>query len=222
MLNDVKDFVTVRVVFSKTGRARYISHLDLNRAMTRAVRRAALPIWYTEGFNKHPYLTFAAPLSLGYEGERETMDIRLEQDMPMDELVSRLNAVMPEGLRASAASPAVKKAGEVDRGVYRLTLNCPVDKVSALLAQDSILAQKRTKKKEWVSVELKPVLERSEGRLSEADEGTQWELTLPINSELSVNPSLVLAALREQQDLPDLTARVRRLRVLAKDGAEFL
>ncbi|MBQ9964192.1 MAG: DUF2344 domain-containing protein, partial [Clostridia bacterium] len=59
----------MRITFSKTGSARYISHLDLNRTMTRAVRRAGLPIWYTEGFNRHPYLTFAAPLSLGYEGE---------------------------------------------------------------------------------------------------------------------------------------------------------
>ena len=76
-MNDVKDFTTVRIFFSKSGRARYISHLDLNRTMTRAVRRAGLPIWYTEGFSRHPYLTFAAPLSLGFEGERETMDLRL-------------------------------------------------------------------------------------------------------------------------------------------------
>lgn len=221
MLNDVKDFVTVRVVFSKAGRARYISHLDLNRAMTRAVRRAELPIWYTEGFNKHPYLTFAAPLSLGYEGERETMDIRLKQEMPMDELVTRLDAVMPEGLHILTAAPAVKKAGEVDRGVYCLTLNCPASSVHALLAQESIPAQKRNKKKEWVSVELKPVLERSASQIVETEAGTQWVLTLPINSELSVNPSLVIAALRERQSLPTLVAQVRRLRVLAKDGTEF-
>ena len=88
MLNDVKDFITIRLVFSKTGKARYISHLDLNRAMIRAVRRARLPVWYTEGFNRHPYVTFAAPLSLGYEGMHETMDLRLEGEMPMGELVS--------------------------------------------------------------------------------------------------------------------------------------
>lgn len=84
-MNDVKDFRTVRVTFRKLGRARYISHLDVNRTMTRALRRAGLPVWYTEGFNRHPYLTFASPLSLGFEGERETMDIRLEGEMPLDE-----------------------------------------------------------------------------------------------------------------------------------------
>lgn len=221
-MNDVKDFTTVRIVFSKKGRARYISHLDLNRTMTRAVRRAGLPIWYTEGFNKHPYLTFAAPLSLGFEGERETMDLRLERDMPMDELVSRLDAVMPEGLRILDAAPAVKKAGEVACAVYRLTLNCPVEAVNSLLAQESITAQKRTKKKELVTVELKPVLDAAQGCVSECPEGTRWELTLPMGSELSVNPSLIVEALREQQRLPTLSAQVLRLRVLSKDGTEFV
>ena len=74
-MNEQKDFVTVRVLFSKTGRARYISHLDLNRAMTRAMRRAEIPLWYTEGFNRHAYLTFAAPLSLGTESVCERMDL---------------------------------------------------------------------------------------------------------------------------------------------------
>ena len=221
MLNDVKDFTTVRIVFSKTGRARYISHLDLNRTMTRAVRRAELPIWYTEGFNKHPYLTFAAPLSLGFEGERETMDLRLEHDMPMTELAARLDAVMPEGLHVLEAAPAVKKAGEVDRAVYRLTLNCSAEAVRSLLARDSVTAQKRTKKKELVTVELKPILDAAQSVITETAEGVQWQLTLPINSEMSVNPSLLVAALRETEDLPSLSVGVRRLRVLAKDGTEF-
>ena len=57
----------VRIWFKKMGMSRYVSHLDLMRAMTRAIRRANLPLWYTEGFNPHPYMTFALPLSLGME-----------------------------------------------------------------------------------------------------------------------------------------------------------
>ncbi len=220
-LNDVKDFQTVRIVFSKTGRARYISHLDLNRTMQRAVRRAALPIWYTEGFNKHPYLTFAAPLSLGYEGERETMDLRLADAMPMEELVHRLDAVMPEGLHILSAGPAIHKAGEVAAAVYRITVPCTVEAIHALLAQPEVSAQKRTKKKEWVTVDLRPVLDAADSAVSTCEEGACWELTLPCNSTLSVNPSLVMAALREQQQEPELAYRVCRLRVLASDGTEF-
>ena len=57
----------IRIFFEKRGRVKYISHLDLMRAMSRAVRRAALPIWYTEGFNPKPYLSFPLPLPLGQE-----------------------------------------------------------------------------------------------------------------------------------------------------------
>ena len=67
----------IRIRFKKTGRAKFISHLDLTRTMIRAVRRAGIPVWYTEGFNRHPYVTFAAPLSLGFEGLNECMDTRL-------------------------------------------------------------------------------------------------------------------------------------------------
>lgn len=115
---------TVRIRFSKTGRAKYISHLDLNRAMIRALRRAEIPLWYTEGFNRHPYVTFAAPLSQGYEGLRECMDFRLEEDMPMEELVSRLNAVMPEGLTVLEANEARMKPGSWRPLDYRLTFSC--------------------------------------------------------------------------------------------------
>lgn len=48
----------VRLRFSKTGRLKYISHLDINRVMSRALKRAGIPLWYTEGFNPHPYMSF--------------------------------------------------------------------------------------------------------------------------------------------------------------------
>ena len=219
-MNDVKDFTTVRIVFSKEGRARYISHLDLNRVMARAVRRAQLPIWYTEGFNKRPYLTFASPLSLGFEGERETMDLRLVGEIALDELTAKMDAVMPEGLHILSTALAVKKAGEVTAAVYRLRLDCPASAVEQLLAKESVTAVKRTKKKELVTVELKPVLDAAESRITATENGTEWELTLPCGSDQSVNPSLVVAALREQQG-EEIACTIRRLRVLARDGNEF-
>ena len=112
-----------------------MSHLDLNRTMTRALRRAALPVWYTEGFNRHPYITFVAPLSLGYEGLRESMDFRLEEDVPDAELVERLNAVMPEGLRVVEAGEAVMKPGELSAARWRLWFSCPRQALERLLAE---------------------------------------------------------------------------------------
>jgi uncharacterized protein (DUF2344 family) len=84
----------VRIYFSKTGDAKYISHLDLMRCMMRAVSRAGIPISYTEGFNPRPYMNFAMPLSLGIEGLREILDIRVEDEMTDAELKSALEQVL--------------------------------------------------------------------------------------------------------------------------------
>ena len=220
-MNDVKDFRTVRVTFRKLGRARYISHLDLNRTMTRAVRRAGLPIWYTEGFNRHPYVTFASPLSLGFEGERETMDIRLETEMDLTDLATRLNAVMPEGLEVMGAAWAVKKAGEVDRASYRITAACPADVVRTLFEQQEILVQKRTKKKDYKTIDLKPAFAVSDPTITETENGCVWELTLPCSSADTVNPSLVMTALESVAQTTPIAFTVRRLTVLDKDGKTF-
>ena len=71
---------TIRVWFTKTGEASYISLLDLQRVMQRALKRSGLPVWYTLGFNPHIYMTFAAPLSLGQESLAETVDFKSEAE----------------------------------------------------------------------------------------------------------------------------------------------
>lgn len=220
-MNDVRTFDTVRLVFAKTGRARFISHLDLSRAMSRAVRRAGIPLWYTEGYNRHPYVTFAAPLSLGCEGQEETMDLRLQAAMPMDELVSRLNAVLPDGLRFLAAAPARDKAADVAAARYRLTLDCPADTLRAFLGQASIPVEKRTKKQTMKTIDLAPVLREAQAAIREAGEGTELELTLPCGAALSVNPALVLAALARFTGRETVPAAVRRLAVYNRAGAPF-
>ena len=92
--------------------------------------------------------------------------------------------------------------------------------MKALRGQPSITAIKRTKKKELVPVELKPILEAADNRITETSEGSTWEMTLPGGSELSVNPSLVIAALREAAG-ENVPCTVCRLRVLDRDGNEF-
>ncbi len=207
---------TVRVVFSKTGRARFISHLDLVRTMTRVMRRAGIPLWYTEGFNRHPYLTFAAPLSLGYEGLHETMDLRLEEDMPYDELVSRLNAAFPEGFKAISANEAMCKAGELVSAQYRLTVSCSADVVKSLLAQSEILVEKRTKKKTIKMVDIRPAF--ANAQIQATVDGCEILVTLPTGND-PVNPRLLLQALNVIDDAASM--HVLRLELFAADGKLF-
>lgn len=211
---------SVRIVFSKTGSIKYVSHLDLVRAMTRAVRRADIPLWYTEGFNKHPYLTFAAPLSLGYEGLRETMDIRMADDFPYDELVKRLNAVLPEGLVALSAADAVAKAGELTAAEYRLTIHLPETVIADALSRTELLVEKRTKKKTMKTMDILPYFKNATVEKA-GEEVTVVTVALPSGSNENINPGLFITALKKILGA-DVDAEVLRLRLLLADGSEFL
>ena len=69
----------VRIMFTKTGSLKYISHLDLQRTFTRCLIRSHLPVWYTKGFNPHTKLVFSLPLSVGCESICEFVDIKIER-----------------------------------------------------------------------------------------------------------------------------------------------
>lgn len=211
---------SVRIVFSKMGRIKYVSHLDLVRAMTRAVRRADIPLWYTEGFNKHPYLTFAAPLSLGYEGLRETMDIRMADEFPFDELVKRLNGVLPEGLVALSAADAVAKAGDLAAAEYRLTIHRSAAVIAEALSRPELLVEKRTKKKTMKTMDILPYFKDA---IVEAvgEDTTVVTVVLPSGSNENINPGLFITALNGMIG-EEVEAEVLRLRLLLADGSEFL
>ena len=115
-------FIDIRVFYKKRGRIKYISHLDMNRCMQRALVRTGLPCWHTEGFNPHLYLTFALPLSLGYESDCEIMDFRLTEEIDLGEVQNRLNAVLPEGLEVYRVALKGEKFDKIVSADYTVEL----------------------------------------------------------------------------------------------------
>ncbi len=111
---------SVRLWYKKDGLAIYTSHLDMNRCFTRAVRRAGIPLWYTEGFNPHPYMTFLMPLPLGQVGMREPLDIRIEGEISFGEIKKRLNSVMPEGIEIVDVTKPECKPNAIAAAVYEI------------------------------------------------------------------------------------------------------
>ena len=87
------------MMYEKVGPARFISHLDLLRTFGRAARRAGLPLAFTQGFNPHPKITFAAPLAVGISGEAEFADLELTEKIPAPFVARALSDALPEGLR---------------------------------------------------------------------------------------------------------------------------
>ena len=103
----------LRLRFEKTGRAIYISHLDLMRTMQRVFLRADCPLKYSEGFNPHALISILLPLSVGVGSVCELMDFQLREEVDLAALPERLTAVMPEGIRALEAYSGGRKVREL-------------------------------------------------------------------------------------------------------------
>ena len=91
----------VRMRFMKTGRAKYISHLDLIRCLQRAVCRAKLPAAYSEGFHPHMQTSFATTLPLGFTGTGELMDLELSEPLPCETVTAIIRTVGWQSIRSS-------------------------------------------------------------------------------------------------------------------------
>ena len=141
----------------ETGRAAYLSHLDMQRTLQRSLRRADMPLLYSQGFNPHPLMAFAGALSTGFESEREWFDVRLEGDIAPADFEARLNEVLPEGMAVSHAMEAPENlstlTGHLAAARYtlwvRLEKACTAAEVSSaldkLLQSEELMVQKRTK-----------------------------------------------------------------------------
>ena len=181
----------------ETGRAAYLSHLDMQRTLQRALRRADMPLLYSQGFNPHPLMAFAGALSTGFESEREWFDVRLEGDIAPADFEARLNAVLPEGMAVSHAMEAPEGLGTLtghlaaarytlwvrpERAFSAAEVGSALDK---LLQSEELMVQKRTKSGAMVPQNIRPQL--YEARLTGRDGGS---FTLDVLGELTAGGGL--------------------------------
>ena len=215
--------IRVRATFEKSGRAKYISHLDLNRCMLRTFRRSRLPIWYTEGFNPHPYYSFALALSLGFESSCEILDFNLNEEVPFDEVRDRLNAVMPEGMRIVKVAEQKQKITYIAKAEYGFSLVSDdsqglFNAVSQLLEQPEICIEKKTKKG-IKTVDIKPDMKILS--CEKTDNSVDMRMYLPAGTQTNYNPTLFIEALRRTTDIEFEPQKIRRLAILREDNTIF-
>lgn len=143
--------------FSKEGMAKYISHLDLQRAFSRAIRRSGLPVKMSEGFNPHYVVSFASALALGVESEVECVEMALKEFVKPELFVFAINNVMPPGLKAKRAVVLGKKApklmatameAEYAVSLNKVNLELLNSAVCDIMSKESILAVKTAKGKQ--------------------------------------------------------------------------
>ena len=127
----------IRIWFTKDNECKYISHLDLNRVVMRALHKSKINLWHTEGFNPHPFVTFPLPLSLGFRGVKECMDIRLVEDSyNKDEIISALNACLPTGIRVYDVTEPVMKAGKIEKALFEIVIKDDTTDVDTLYKKE--------------------------------------------------------------------------------------
>lgn len=166
----------------------------MTRFMSRTIRRAGLPVWYTEGFNPHLYMTFALPLSLGFESDYGVLDIRvLDDDYNISTIPQKLNAVCPPYIQFFDVAEPVKKAGDVAAAEFEITFDDGGEvgqDLNSFLSRDSIVVLKKTKKGGEKEIEVGDKIKSFE--IANLDGDTILKITLPAGSTENLNPELFL------------------------------
>lgn len=193
-----------RIKFSKTGSMKYVGHLDIMRYFQKAIRRSGLPIRYSEGFNPHQIMSFAAPLGVGITSEGEYLDIELKDAVPGREALSRLQATMVEGMEIKQFKYLPEKTpnamSSLAAASYILSYKHPEQfsySLSELLDAkkrffddaDEILIVKKTKKGER-ELDLKPLV--FSFFIVEKQGDIRFELLVSTGSVDNIKPELVL------------------------------
>ena len=217
---------SIRIWFTKKDASKYISHLDLTRCLIRAFRRTDIPLWYTEGFNPHPYLVFGLPLPLGVEGLREVLDIRLTDDEYSDERVlSELNRVSVPGIEFLEVAEPVEKNLQINKAKYTVEILNVNDaksfynKIKAEIEKGDIVIEKKTKKGGFKEINVCEHL--LDFNCNFDVNKVNLSFVLPAGNDFTVNPVSFCKALFTRVGEAEILHRIVRHNLLTKDLKEF-
>jgi radical SAM-linked protein len=194
----------IRVTFSKTDHMRYTSHLDVHRTWERTLRRARLPLSYSQGFNPRPKINLAAALPLGFTSDCEMVEFWLDNDITLNQIESQLREASPPGIEihnieeVDPRNPKIPNL--IDSADYQVMLLEPVPELDArvnqLLSEQHIERERRGK-----TYDLRPLIEKLVSKDSQT-----LELRLAARANATGRPEEVLLAL----EIDPLTTRVHR------------
>ena len=196
------------VGFSKTGTICYTSHLDIMRLFNRVIKRAGIKLAYSHGFNPHPKMVFAQPLSLGYTGLNEYIEIETTEDHEPGYIVEKLSELMPPGLdikgceRMAEGRKTLAAMTVAAEYMIEIPLAEPVDMSDGEIAelymsQDRIITLKKQKKKKVpVEIDIKPMIRQLQ--VSQQDGLIVIDTVLDSGSISNLSPELLIKTFTER------------------------
>lgn len=217
-----------RLLFAKEGRAVYISHLDLMRTFQRAFLRADIPIKHTEGFNPHPFISIALPLSLGFSSECEILEFGLLPKTAHNQVSKRLNAALPEGVRVLECYAGEHSMKELAWLEWRLecgfsgNIQALQNAWSQCLSRESWVIEKKSKKAKSGVTTLDIIPLVKEFGFTECGSG-EFALRAVLSAQNpGLNPSVMVNALSDE--MPEFCpewVRCHRVAAMDREGKIF-
>ena len=220
------EWIDVRMFYTKTGFAKYISHLDMVRCFTRAMKRAKAPIWFTQGFNPRAFLTFAMPLSLGFESYCEVVDFRITEKRNLDDLAKEIDSQLPDTINVLKISTPNMKTDEIKYAKYEVTLPNSQDefykKVCDTMNSNEFLVSKKCKKGRQKIEKLVDIKENIiEYQIDRLEDKIILKLLLSSGNENNINPMLIVKNICNGTDCDTDDADIVKLQSLTEDMKEF-
>ena len=230
-LPELKVPQTVRLKFRKIGSLQYISHLDLQRTFNRVIVRACLPIWYTKGFNPHAKLVFSTPLSVGAQSICEYLDIKIDREMPIDIIVSRLNAELTDELHIIEGYIPTRDFSDIAWSKYEIEIftlssdKALAEKISSILTSSPINMTKKTKSGEK-EIDITSYIAKLDTSFDESSSLIKISCTLSASAGEYLNPEMLISALKERGcvmcgDPSQEWYSITRTELLCKDFSPF-
>jgi radical SAM-linked protein len=160
----------LRCKFTKQDDMIYTSHLDLQRLLQRAFRRADISISHSQGFNPHPKISYGNALALGTESQGEYLDLELEEKIDENEFLERINNTLPKGINFIKAEyiskdvTSLSSSIEYGEYIFKIELERPLSKeyikskIADIRSSDEIIVSKKNKKGKIVDVDIRPMI----------------------------------------------------------------
>ena len=213
--------IRLRIDYAKTAAMRYTSNLDVHKSWERTLRRARLPLAYSQGFHPQPRIHQASPLPLGLTSQAEVIDIWLEEELPLDEIRARLIQAAPPGIEIQSIQPIELQEPNLQSQVlaaqYVVTFLDPIplapleEGIQRLLGASSLPRERRDRK-----YDLRPLIEKLEILPATSDGRVQVSMQLASRPNATGRPDEVLAELGFQ----DYPQRIERVALVFEHSAE--
>ena len=202
----------IRVKYKKEDEMIFISHLDLQRLLQRAFRRAKINLSYSEGFNPHPKMSYGNALALGVESQGEYVDIEIEDDIEVDEFLERINNQLPEGIKfikgqeIDPKTPSLSSVIVYGEYIFNIDLDTPLSKefvksrVLNFVKSEEIIVTKTNKKGRKVEVDIRPLIKNFD-LVSLDDKKVTFESTIATGSKANLNINILIPQILNMLDL---------------------